>query len=152
VFSDAAARRRLNAATHLPIAVALAARLLSAWLRCVPVVVVDVPLLFESGMWRLTWPNVVVAAPAAAQAARLAARDGLDAPAVAARLSALMGDAERKRRADVVVENAGGLAELEAAADALATRLRRGGWVHKWLLSPVGVAAALFVLRRLLLR
>jgi dephospho-CoA kinase len=152
VFTDAAARRRLNAATHLPIAVALAARLLCAWLRCVPVVVVDVPLLFESGIWRLTRPNVVVAAPAAAQAARLAERDGLDAAAVAARLGAQMGDAERRRRADVVLGNAGGLAELEAAADALAARLRAGGWVHRWLFSPVGVAVALLVLRRVLLR
>lgn len=39
VFRDAAARRRLNASTHLPIAVALFLRLLSCWLRHCSVVV-----------------------------------------------------------------------------------------------------------------
>lgn len=39
VFSDAAARRKLNAATHLPIALSLAWRILLHWLLLTPVVV-----------------------------------------------------------------------------------------------------------------
>lgn len=39
VFNDAAARRRLNAATHLPVALSLARALLLSWLSCKWVVV-----------------------------------------------------------------------------------------------------------------
>ncbi len=39
VFSDPAARRRLNAATHLPVAVALIRSILGAWLTFKPIVV-----------------------------------------------------------------------------------------------------------------
>jgi hypothetical protein len=39
VFSDAAARRRLNAATHMPVAVGLMLQLLGYWLKHVPYVV-----------------------------------------------------------------------------------------------------------------
>jgi hypothetical protein len=60
VFRDAAARRRLNAATHLPIALALAQQLLSACLRHCPAVVLDMPLLFESGAHRLVSMTAVV--------------------------------------------------------------------------------------------
>ena len=43
VFSDPAARRRLNAATHLPVAVALIRRILVAWLTLKPIVVRGTP-------------------------------------------------------------------------------------------------------------
>ena len=39
VFSDPAARTRLNAATHLPVAIELFRQLLAAWLAFTPVVV-----------------------------------------------------------------------------------------------------------------
>jgi dephospho-CoA kinase len=140
VFSDAAARRRLNAATHPPVALALVRALLAAWLSCALVVAIDMPLLFESGAWRWTGARVLVEAPAETQAARVVARDGL-APADAAARVAAQAPAEGKRRhCGVVIDHAGGLAEWEAKAEAARAAVTRGLWWHA-LLTPPGVAA-----------
>ena len=142
VFSDPGTRRRLNAATHPAVGLELARRLLLSWLRCEPVVVVDMPLLFESGAYLITRPRVLVACSPATQVLRLMARDGLDEAAARARVAAQMPLEQKRRLADVVVENEGGLQELQHRAQALAQQLRRGTWVHRLVLSPLGLAAA----------
>jgi dephospho-CoA kinase len=60
VFNDVSARKRLNAATHLPILVRMMTQILVLWVwkRC-PVVVVDMPLLYEIGFQRFTSPYTV---------------------------------------------------------------------------------------------
>lgn len=60
VFNDSAARKRLNEATHLPILVRMVTQILVLWVwkRC-PVVVVDMPLLYEIGFQRFTRPYTV---------------------------------------------------------------------------------------------
>lgn len=141
-FADAAQRRRLNAAVHPAVATALACSIAGRWLACAPVLVVDMPLLFESGFAALCSPRVVVACSPTAQLARLTRRDGLDAGAAAARVAAQM-PLERKRRlADVVLENEGGVEELAAQVHALAARLQRRAWLHRLLLSPLGLLAS----------
>ena len=60
VFSNPAARRRLNAATHLPVAIALVGKIIAAWLTCTPTVVRDsqcsrnVSRTFSEGHQRLS--------------------------------------------------------------------------------------------------
>lgn len=61
IFNDAAARRQLNRAVHLPILIDLLGQLAGNWLRFRWAVVIDMPLLFETGFYRWTGPNVVVA-------------------------------------------------------------------------------------------
>ncbi|KAL4431032.1 hypothetical protein ABPG75_006288 [Micractinium tetrahymenae] len=141
VFSDAAARRRLNAATHPAVGLALAQRLLLAWLRCEPLLVVDMPLLFETGFHRLCRPRVLVACSPETQRARLAARDGLAPAAVEARLAAQMPLAAKRRLASLVLENDGSREQLAAQVDALVTALRQRAWAHRYLLSPPGLLA-----------
>lgn len=114
MFADGAARRRLNAAIHPAVALELAARIVAAWLRCESAVVVDMPLLFESGFYRLTRPRVLVACSPATQLRRVRARDGLSAEAAAARVAAQMPLEAKHRLSDVVLENDGGVAELAA--------------------------------------
>jgi hypothetical protein len=48
VFNDAAARRKLNQATHLPVALEILRQLIWGWLIGRTVVIVDMPLLFET--------------------------------------------------------------------------------------------------------
>ncbi len=141
VFSDAAARRRLNAATHPAVGLALAQRILLSWLRCEPLLVVDMPLLFETGFHRLCWPRVLVACSPQTQAARLAARDGLPATAVEARLAAQMPLAAKRRLASMVVDNDGSREQLAAQVEALVAALRQRAWAHRFLLSPPGLLA-----------
>ena len=109
VFSDPAARKRLNAATHLPLACELIVRLLAAWMMFEPLVVVDMPLLFETGASRLTRPRVLVACDKHTQLQRLMARNGLSAEQASARVSAQMPLAAKRSRADVVIDNNGSL-------------------------------------------
>ena len=89
VFSDAAARRAVNAATHPRIARAMLTTVL--WQRVVlgRRVVLDAPLLLESGaLRRLCHPVVVVFCEHDVEVQRVVARDGCDAAAAAAKISA----------------------------------------------------------------
>lgn len=152
-FSDVAARRKLNAATHLPITLALLGRLLAAWASCRTVVIVDMPLLFESGAWRFTRPRVLVDADEEVRCARLQARDGLSPTAAADRVRAQAPAAGKARRCRFVIANEAGLKEVRAAARGVAAAVKKGAWVHA-LVSPVGlvglVAGVVVLVKRVL--
>ncbi|EFJ53023.1 hypothetical protein VOLCADRAFT_55149 [Volvox carteri f. nagariensis] len=125
VFNDPAARRRLNAATHLPVALALARRLLLCWLTCKLLVVVDMPLLFETKMYRLTRPNVLVACNDQQQMERLLLRDGGSTQRAQARIVAQLPMDEKRRLADIIVENDGTLEDLKEEVRKCRTRFLR---------------------------
>ncbi len=90
---------RLEAAVHPLVALDRRAFLEGAQ---APVVVLDVPLLYETGLDAACDGVAVVSAPPEAQAARLAAR-GLDAATAAMMLARQMPDAEKRARADWVI-------------------------------------------------
>jgi dephospho-CoA kinase len=69
-----------------------------------PVVVLDVPLLYETGGERGMDATVVVSAPAEVQRARVLARPGMTAAQLDAILARQMPDAEKRRRATWVIE------------------------------------------------
>lgn len=74
------------------------ARRAGAWL-----VVLDIPLLFESGMDARVNTVVVVSAPRAVQIARVRRRRSMDTAQILAVIARQMPDLERRRRADEVV-------------------------------------------------
>ena len=120
VFADPAARRELEAITHPLIYAAMASRLGGTFEQDT-VVVVDAPLLVETGgrdrvgMQAL----VVVAAEQSQQIERVVARGGMTAEEAAAVIAA-QAPAERKlAAADYVLDNRGGLADLEAGVETL---------------------------------
>ncbi len=78
-----------------------------------PVVFVEIPLLFESGMhWIFT--NVwLVTASMETRFARVQARSGLSREAFNARVRNQMTDKEKQKLASLVIENDGSLEELE---------------------------------------
>jgi dephospho-CoA kinase len=128
VFSDPAARRRLEAITHPRIREESARRVEAARAAGYGVCVCDVPLLYEVGydalgLYDEIW---VVTAPEEVQLARVRARDGLDEAAARARLAAQWPLALKVRRADRVIDNGGSLAEtrrqVEAALAAVTSR------------------------------
>lgn len=73
------------------------------------VLVLDVPLLFETGRERDVDAVMVVSAPAAVQRARLATRPGMDGAAIDALLARQMDDALKRRRAHFVIDTSGPL-------------------------------------------
>jgi dephospho-CoA kinase len=103
VFGDAAALRRLEHILH-PMVRADTARFLGRMrARREPLVVLDIPLLFETGGEHRCDAIVVVSAPAFLQRARVLGRPGMSASRFAAILAKQMPDAEKRRRADFVV-------------------------------------------------
>jgi dephospho-CoA kinase len=119
VFSDEAARHRLEALTHPRIAAAFAEHVQRAATEDVAVLVYEAALLVESGAHRAVDRLVVVAAPAAVQRARVGARDGLDTAAAQARLDAQASLEAKLAVADHIVMNDGSIEDLERKVAAL---------------------------------
>lgn len=79
-----------------------------------PIVVLDVPLLFEGGGERFCDAVVVVSAPTVVQRARVLARPGMTPERLDQILARQMPDAEKRKRADFVISTAFGLEDARA--------------------------------------
>ncbi len=108
VLGDAAAIKRLEQIVH-PLVHAAAQRFMAqAEASGAPVAVVDVPLLFETGGDKRCDAVVVVSAPADLQRRRAFERPGMTEAKLAAILAKQMPDAEKRARADFVVDTSQG--------------------------------------------
>lgn len=83
------------------------------------VVVLDVPLLLETGMDKGLAEVIVVYAPAAVQRRRLMLRDRLSADQAQVRIDAQIPMKQKRSRATLVIDNTGDLAETEKQAMAI---------------------------------
>ncbi len=118
VFADADARRALEAITHPRIRERMAAAIADAVAAGAALIVVDIPLFFESGR-EVDFPEVMVVwVDEATQRVRLADRDGLDAGAVASRIGAQLPIDAKRDRATWVIDNSGSAAATRAAVAA----------------------------------
>lgn len=108
VFSDPQARRKLEEYLH-PKVLALAAKRVKS--SASPVVVVEVPLLFEAGWDKLTDLNVLVLGDERTLAKRLASR-GITAAEYKRRLAQQLPENEKALRADIILSNRGSKTDL----------------------------------------
>ena len=115
VFTDDAALADLNAIVH-PAVGAEIARRLEAEAATDHVVILDVPLLVESGRSDLAAMIVVDVDPAVA-VARLVEHRGFRADDAWARIARQVSREDRLAKADLVVDNSGSLADLGAEVD-----------------------------------
>ena len=125
VFGDAAALGRLEAIMHPMVRDAQAAFM--AEHADAGIVALDIPLLFERGGWRAIGASMVVSAPAAMQRERVLARPGMTPEKFEAIVAAQMPDAEKRARADFVVDTGCGLEETRAAVRRIVDCLRLHG-------------------------
>lgn len=89
-----------------------------------PLLVLDIPLLYETGAdWALDGV-LVVSAAAESQAARVLARPGMTEAAFRAILARQVPDAEKRARADFVIETDQGIEAARAEVQALIARLK----------------------------
>jgi dephospho-CoA kinase len=129
VLGDAAALQRLEAIVHPLVHDAERRLLAEAQARGEKVAVLDIPLLFETGGDRRVDAVVVVSAPPEVQRARVLARPGMTIEKLEAILAKQMPDAEKRRRADFVVDTSQGFdgarAQVRAILDAVAKMPQR---------------------------
>ncbi|MGV6871463.1 dephospho-CoA kinase [Pseudochelatococcus sp. B33] len=114
VLDDPQALRRLEAIVHPLVREEEQAFLDSARREGAPLVVLDIPLLFETGAEGRCDAVVVVSAPPEVQRARVLARPGMTEEQFERIHVKQMPDAEKRRRADFVVDSSRGLDEAEA--------------------------------------
>jgi len=122
VLGDSAAWKRLEALVHPAVGEERATFLDEH--RDAPLVVLDVPLLFETGGEARIDKVAVVSAPADIQRARVLARPGMVASRLDEILARQMPDAEKRARADFVIPTGGTLDETRAAVRAVIACLK----------------------------
>jgi dephospho-CoA kinase len=97
----------------------------------VKLAVLDIPLLFENGGDAGMDAVVVVSADAETQAARVLARPGMTPERFAAILERQTPDAEKRRRADFVVETGQGLEVARSQVRGIVETILSPGWVSE---------------------
>lgn len=131
VFADPDARAALGAIVHPPVRREMRRRVEDARARGVPLVVLDIPLLFEGRAASDENPMgiesvALVYAPRELQVERQISRDGAIREEAVRRIDAQMSIEEKRRLADFVIDNSGSLEETEAQVAALIEGLSRG--------------------------
>nr|WP_137677041.1 dephospho-CoA kinase [Parerythrobacter lutipelagi] len=117
VFADKDALARLETIVHPAVARKREAFLIEH--AGAPIVVFDIPLLFEKGGHKQVDRVVVVSAPADIQRDRVLARPGMTEEKFAHILSLQVPDSEKRAKADHVLDTGTTLAETEAQVRAL---------------------------------
>ncbi|MDP3961628.1 MAG: dephospho-CoA kinase [Pseudorhodobacter sp.] len=122
IARDPATLAQIEAAIH-----PLVAADRTAYLAAAPgdLVVLDIPLLFETGADALMDATLLVTAPPALQRARVLARPGMTETRFRAILARQMPDAEKRARATHIIETLG-IEAARRAVQALVTYIREG--------------------------
>ena len=110
VLDDLAALARLEAIVHPLVAESRAAFLTEAAKKGEQIVVLDIPLLFETGLDRDVDAVVLVTAPETVQRERVSKRPGMTPEHLAVILERQMRDAEKRARAHFIIDTSGDLA------------------------------------------
>lgn len=126
VFSHPAELARLNAIIQPAISAAMTDKINFWRQQKTPILILDVPLLFERGYdtQQCVDKIIVVTADAQQQLARLKARDHLDDQQARARIQSQMPLAEKVAQADYVIDNTGDAAQLQVQIQQLLTELK----------------------------
>jgi dephospho-CoA kinase len=114
VLGDKAALRQLESIVHPLVREAEVRFLAEAERKGAPVALLDIPLLFETGGQERVDAVVTVSAPAAVQRARLLERVGMTEEKLQALIANQLPDAEKRRRADFVVDSSQGFEAARA--------------------------------------
>ena len=113
IFSDPAARKRIEAIIHPRVRALAEKRIAEHAAAGQDIVVYEVPLLFEGKLHEWLRPVLLVACDVDVQKQRLRHRDGVDAATAQKHIDAQMSLEDKRRLADYVIENDGTLEDLE---------------------------------------
>lgn len=138
---DTAAFRRLEAIVHPLVGAHRAEQLARAEAEGVKLAVADIPLLFENGTEALFDAVVVVTAPAEVQAARVLARPGMTRERFEALLERQTPDAEKRRRADFIVDTGQGLDAARGQVREIVHTVLAPDWISPRSRRPHGLSS-----------
>jgi dephospho-CoA kinase len=124
VFGDTGALADLNAIVHPPVRAAIASQV-AAFAGTDAVVVLEIPLLVESGRSYGTSAVIVVDCAEEVALRRLVEGRGMAEGDARRRMAAQVSRAERLAAADIVIDNSGPPASLEAQVEGVWRRLTR---------------------------
>lgn len=125
VLNDTAALKRLEAIVHPLVRRVEEQFLAKAEAEGAGCVVLDIPLLFETGADRRVDAVVVVSAPFEEQRRRVLARPGMTEEKFESLLVKQLSDEEKRRRADFVVDTSQGFDSARAQVHAILHELER---------------------------
>jgi dephospho-CoA kinase len=125
VFADEAAKKRLEAIIHPMVAEERIGFFEEAKAKSAPFVVLDIPLLFETSGDKACHKVVVVSAPLEVQRERVLARPGMSAEKFEAIVAKQTPDAEKRARADYLIESDKGLEHARARVREIVAELKK---------------------------
>jgi dephospho-CoA kinase len=126
VLSDSNKLTALETLVHAEVAKRKKAFLAAAEQQGHALAFVDVPLLFETGADKHVDAIIVVSAPAQVQHERALSRPGMTEERLKLLLARQWPDSEKRKHADIVIENKGTLGSLYDAVDDAVKTLREG--------------------------
>eukprot|EP01041_Mallomonas_annulata_P030965 gene30965-53193_t len=109
VLGNPEAMARLNSIVHPLIGKSRTDAFAAATARGADMIILDVPLIYETGGEKNMDAVIVVSAPADMQRERVLAREGMSPDRLDAILAQQMPDAEKRKRADFVIDTGKGL-------------------------------------------
>lgn len=128
VFNDPAALKRLESIVHPLVRKDEEIFIKNALKTGAPFAVIDIPLLYETGAEKRVDKVIVVTAPAEMQRDRVMARPGMTAEKFEAILARQLPDAEKRNRADFVIDTGQGLEYTRRAVHEIARALTSAGF------------------------
>ncbi|ANB11642.1 putative dephospho-CoA kinase [Sugiyamaella lignohabitans] len=147
-FGSEKERKVLNSITHPAVRLEMARQVIWAWVKGCQMVILDVPLLFESKLDAYCGVSVVVSCSNEQQRERLLKRDPhLSEDDADKRIASQMPIAEKRLLADYVIKNEASLDSLYAKLDALVSQMQPNIIISlsEWLLPPIGFIVALYI-------
>lgn len=124
VLGNPEALKVLNGIVHPIVGQARARVFAEAEAAGADMIIMDVPLIFETGGEKAMHKVIVVSAPADMQRARVLAREGMTPERLDAILAQQVPDAEKRARADYVIDTSRGLEPARAQVAEIIARLR----------------------------
>ena len=128
VTGDAAAFQRLEEIAHPLVRARREAFIAQAERTGAPLAVLDIPLLFETGSEKDVDVVVVVSAPTEIQRERVLSRPGMTEEKFAAILARQTPDAEKRAKADFVIDTSKGFDHAAAQVEAIVAELTKRGF------------------------
>lgn len=147
VFGDQVAIKKLNSIVHPEVRKETIKQILWAYMRGEPMLVLDVPLLFESKFNVICGATVTVACDENIQLERLLKRDShLSKDEANKRIASQMKMDEKRLLADIVIENDGTLQQLEINVDDMMIQLtpNRLLSLSEWVCPPLALIMAIY--------